>query len=98
MHGKIHAAAMMPVSVSPGTAEAEELQDVRDLIGEAANQFESDRAILRLIAEKQAEVLESHARTLISQHRCDEMFAARTVHDVLLSEAGKLRRQAEGAK
>ena len=46
-------------------------------------------------AQWQAEALEAHAQGWISTHRCDEMFAARTIHDVLLSEAQKLRRQAE---
>ncbi|MFW6344800.1 MAG: hypothetical protein ACOC0M_00490 [Halomonas sp.] len=97
----IHQAAVYPVSVTPGTAEAEELQDLREIIG-VASASQPTTSLARRDALKQAEALEGfaiHCRHLAS-NAADNGYMAQAdavcdMADEATEQADQLRRQAE---
>lgn len=52
-------------------------------------------SLARLKAQWQADALENHAKAISRDNDSDDMISVEDVHDMLLADASKLRRQAE---
>ncbi len=90
LQSAIHEACMAPVSVSPGTAEAEELQDLREDLGAAAEEA-GDVSLASLKASWQAEVLDVAADKIWAMPNYEDQ-----CEDTVRAMAETLRRQARG--
>lgn len=91
MNSVIHSAVMHPVAVSYGSSEAEELQDLRDMLSAAADVSPSD-ALRKRDARVAAETLEDMAWQVGGMH---PKASPRGIATHITMEARKLREKIE---